>query len=62
MKIDKIGKIDPDIAYRLEQQRLSQQAQIKQQQLRAIEQRQDELLRITKIQDSDKGQNIDEMV
>jgi hypothetical protein len=58
----KAGKIDPGIAYRIEQQRLAQQAQIKQQQLRAIEQRQDEILRITKIQDSDKGQNIDEMV
>jgi hypothetical protein len=58
----KAGKIDPGIAYRIEQQRLAQQAQIKQQQLRVIEQRQDEIVRITKIQDSDKGQNIDEMV
>ena len=58
----KTGKIDPGIAYRIEQQRLTQQAQIKQQQLKAIEQRQDEIVRITKVQDSDKGQNIDEMV
>jgi hypothetical protein len=58
----KAGKIDPGIAYRLEQIKLAQQAQIKQQQLRAIEHRQDEILQITKIQDSDKGQNIDEMV
>jgi len=58
----KAGRIDPGIAYRIEQQRLTQQAQIKQQQLKAIEQRQDEIVRITKVQDSDKGQNIDEMV
>jgi len=58
----KTGRIDPGIAYRIEQQRLTQQAQIKQQQLKAIEQRQDEIVRITKVQDSDKGQNIDEMV
>jgi hypothetical protein len=58
----KAGKIDPGIAYRIEQQRLTQQAQIKQQQLKAIEQRQDEIVRITKAQDPDKGQNIDEMV
>jgi hypothetical protein len=58
----KTGKIDPGIAYRIEQQRLTQQAQIKQQQLKAIEQRQDEIVRITKAQDPDKGQNIDEMV
>jgi hypothetical protein len=58
----KTGRIDPGIAYRIEQQRLTQQAQIKQQQLKAIEQRQDEIVRITKVQDSNKGQNIDEMV
>ena len=58
----KAGRIDPGIAYRIEQQRLTQQAQIKQQQLKAIEQRQDEIVPITKVQDSDKGQNIDEMV
>ena len=58
----KTGRIDPGIAYRIEQQRLTQQAQIKQQQLKAIEQRQDEIMRITKAQDPDKGQNIDEMV
>jgi hypothetical protein len=58
----KTGRIDPGIAYRIEQQRLTQQAQIKQQQLKAIEQRQDEIVRITKAQDPDKGQNIDEMV
>ena len=58
----KTGRIDPGMAYRIEQQRLTQQAQIKQQQLKAIEQRQDEIVRITKAQDPDKGQNIDEMV
>jgi hypothetical protein len=58
----KAGKIDPGIAYRIEQQRLTQQAQIKQQQLKAIEQRQDEIVRITKAQDPDKGQHIDEMI
>jgi hypothetical protein len=58
----KAGKIDPGIAYRIEQQLLTQQAMIKQQQLKAIEQRQDEIVRITKAQDPDKGQNIDEMV
>lgn len=58
----KTGRIDPGIAYRIEQQRLTQQAQIKQQQLKAIEQRQDEIVRITRAQDPDKGQNIDEMV
>jgi hypothetical protein len=58
----KTGRIDPGIAYRIEQQRLTQQSQIKQQQLKAIEQRQDEIVRITKAQDPDKGQNIDEMV
>ena len=58
----KTGRIDPGIAYRIEQQRLTQQAQIKQQQLKAIEQRQDEIVRITRVQDPDKGQNIDEMV
>ena len=58
----KTGRIDPGIAYRIEQQRLTQQAQIKQQQLKAIEQRQAEIVRITRVQDPDKGQNIDEMV
>ena len=58
----KAGKIDPGIAYRLEQIKLAQQAQIKQQQLKAIEQRQDELARVTRPQDLNKGGNIDEMV
>ena len=58
----KTGRIDPGVAYRIEQQRLTQQAQIKQQQLKAIEQRQDELVQLARVRDSDKGQNIDEMV
>jgi len=58
----KAGKIDPGIAYRIEQQLLTQQAMIKQQQLKAIEQRQDELARVTRPQDLNKGGNIDEMV
>ena len=58
----KAGRVDPGIAYRIEQQRLAQQAQIKQQQLKSIEQRQDELVQLARVQNSDKGQNIDEMV
>jgi hypothetical protein len=58
----KVGRIDPGIAHRIERQRLAQQAQIKQQQLRAIEQRQEELVQKARVQNRDKGQNIDEMV
>ena len=57
----KIGGINPAIAHKIESQKLAQQETIKQQQLKAIKERQKELERI-RPQDLDKGKNIDEMV
>jgi hypothetical protein len=57
----KVGGIDPAMAHKIELQKLSQQETIKQQQIKAIKERQKELERI-RPQDLDKGQQIDQMV
>jgi hypothetical protein len=57
----KVGGVNPAIAHKVELQKLSQQETIKQQQIKAIKERQKELERI-RPQDLDKGNNIDEMV
>jgi hypothetical protein len=57
----KVGGIDPAIAHNIELAKLTQQATIKQQQLKVIEDRQEEKKRM-RPQDLDKGANIDEMV
>jgi len=57
----KVGGINPAMAHKIELQKLAQQETIKQQQIKAIKNRQVELERI-RPQDLDKGQNIDEMV
>jgi len=57
----KVGGIDPAIAHNIELAKLTQQETIKQQQLKAIRERQTEIARI-RPQDLDKGANIDEMV
>ena len=57
----KVGGIDPAIAHNIELAKLTQQQTIKQQQLKVITDRQQELARI-RPQDLDKGQNIDKMV
>jgi hypothetical protein len=57
----KVGGINPVMAHKIELQKLAQQETIKQQQIKAIKNRQVELERI-RPQDPDKGQNIDEMV
>jgi hypothetical protein len=56
----KIGGINPAMAHKIELQKLAQQETIKQQQIKAIKERQKELERI-KPQDLDKGSNIDKM-
>jgi hypothetical protein len=57
----KVGGINPAMAHKIELQKLSQQETIKQQQIKAIKERQRELERI-RPQDLDKGQQIDKMV
>jgi hypothetical protein len=57
----KVGGINPAIAHKVEFQKLVQQETIKQQQIKAIKERQKEIERI-RPQDLDKGQNIDKMV
>jgi hypothetical protein len=56
----KIGGVNPAIAHKIELQKLGQQEMIKQQQIKAIKERQRELEKI-KPQDLDKGSNIDKM-
>ncbi len=57
----KVGGIDPAIAHNLELAKLTQQQTIKQQQLKVIEDRQEEIKRM-RPRDPNKGANIDEMV
>ena len=57
----KVGGINPAIVHKVELQKLAQQETIKQQQIKAIKERQKEIERI-KPQDLDKGQTIDKMV
>jgi len=57
----KVGGINPAMAHKVELQKLAQQETIKQQQIKAIKERQKEIERI-RPQDLDKGNNIDEMV
>jgi hypothetical protein len=57
----KVGGINPAMTTKIELQKLSQQETLKQQQIKAIKERQRELERI-RPQDLDKGQNIDQMV
>lgn len=57
----KVGGVNPAIAHKVELQKLAQQETIKQQQIKAIKERQKEIERI-RPQDLDKGQNIDKMV
>ena len=57
----KIGGVNPAIAHKIELAKLVQQETIKQQQIKAIKERQTEIERM-RPQDLDKGQNIDKMV
>ena len=57
----KVGGIDPAIAHNIELAKLTQQQTIKQQQLKVIEDRQEEIKQM-RPQDLNKGQNIDKMV
>jgi hypothetical protein len=57
----KVGRIDPAIAHNIELAKLTQQATIKQQQLKVITDRQKEIKQM-RPQNLDKGQNIDKMV
>ena len=57
----KIGGDNPAIAHKIELAKLVQQETIKQQQIKAIKERQTEIERM-RPQDLDKGQNIDKMV
>lgn len=57
----KVGGINPAIAHKMELQKLAQQETIKQQQIKVIKDRQQELERI-RPQDLDKDQQIDKMV
>jgi hypothetical protein len=56
----KVGGINLATAHKIELQKLQQQLLIKQQQVKAIKDRQNELEKI-KVKDLDKGSNIDEM-
>ena len=56
----KVGGVNPAMAHKVELQKLAQQETIKQQQIKAIKERQKELEKI-KSQDLDKGSNIDKM-
>ena len=57
----KVGGIDPAIAHNIELAKLTQQQTIKQQQLKVITDRQEEIKRM-RPQDPNKGSKIDEMV
>jgi hypothetical protein len=57
----KVGGINPAMAHKAELQKLAQQETIKQQQIKAIKERQKEIERI-RPQDLDRGQTIDRMV
>jgi len=57
----KIGQVNPAVAHKVELAKLTQQETIKQQQIKAIKERQKEIERI-RPQDLDKGQQIDKMV
>ncbi len=57
----KVDRIDPAIAHNIELAKLTQQQTIKQQQLKVITDRQEEIKQM-RSKDLDKGANIDEMV
>ena len=57
----KVGGVDPAMAHKIELGKLQQQETIKQQQIKAIKDRQEEIARM-RPQDPGKGANIDEMV
>ena len=57
----KVGGVNPAIAHKIELAKLVQQETIKQQQLKVITDRQEEIKQM-RPQDLDKGTNIDEMV
>ena len=57
----KVGGINSAMAHKIELGKLQQQETIKQQQIKAIKDRQEEIARM-RPQDLDKGQNIDKMV
>jgi hypothetical protein len=57
----KVGGVNPAMAHKVELQKLAQQETIKQQQIKAIKERQKELEKI-RPQDLDKGSNIDKIV
>ena len=57
----KVGGIDPAMAHNIELAKLTQQQTIKQQQLKVIENRREEIKQM-RPQNLDKGQNIDKMV
>ena len=57
----KVGGINPAIAHKIELGKLQQQETIKQQQIKVIKDRQEEIARM-RPQDPGKGANIDEMV
>jgi hypothetical protein len=57
----KVGAVDPAIDHNIELAKLTQQQTIKQQQLKVIADRQEEIKQM-RPKDPDKGTNIDEMV
>jgi len=57
----KVSGVNPAMAHKVELQKLAQQETIKQQQIKAIKDRQREIEKI-RPQDLDKDNNIDEMV
>ena len=57
----KVGAVDPAMAHNIELAKLTQQQTIKQQQLKVIADRQEEIKQM-RPKDPDKGTNIDEMV
>ena len=57
----KVDGVNPAMAHKIELGKLQQQETIKQQQIKAIKERQTEIERM-RPQDLDKGQNIDKMV
>jgi hypothetical protein len=57
----KVDRIDPAIAHNIELAKLTQQQTIKQQQLKVITDRQEEIKQM-RPKDPNKGSNIDEMV
>lgn len=57
----KVDGVNPAIAHKIELAKLTQQATIKQQQIKAIQDRQEEIAQM-RPQDLNKGQNIDKMV